>query len=75
MRKMPNKMKISKNVTLTFNNLENVMLFQDRTHRNFSQTLNIIIEQWEKFRVIIEKLEAQEHLDKMQKAEVIKNEA
>ena len=76
---MPKEPCFGKNVSLKAGNVQIVQGYMNKTRRNFSQTLNIIIEQWDKFSVIIMKYERDKEtkkelkeLDDMQKAEVIK---
>ena len=65
--------RIGKNVTLTLQNLENIMLYQNKTRKNFSQTLNVMLDQWDEYSLVIQKAqEKQEKID-LKEAEVIKN--
>lgn len=67
---------ISKNVTLKLQNLETIMFFQNKTRKNFSKTLNVIIEQWDEYSIMVQKVQEQRELDKevknLKNAEVIK---
>ena len=60
-----------KNVSLKIKNIEVVQGFMHKTRRNFSQTMNIIIEQWDNYSVALQKL--QEEQDVQQKLEDIKH--
>lgn len=64
--------KVGKNVTLTLQNLENIMLYQHKTRKNFSQTLNIMLGEWDKFSIMIQKMQREQDIENLQKAEVIK---
>ena len=59
-------------MTLTLQNFENILAFQNKTHKNFSQTLNIMIDQWDEYSLLIQKIQRQQDLDNLAKAEVIK---
>lgn len=63
---------VGKNVSLKIENLEVVIGYTNKTRKNFSQTLNIIIEEWDKYSLLIQKIKDQEYLKNLQKAEVIK---
>ncbi len=72
--KMKNQ-KFSKNITLKGENIETIQDFQYKTHKNFSATINIIVEEWDKYSIIVKKIliekEAKE-LEAIAKAKVIK---
>jgi len=65
-----------KNVSFKAANIEIIQGFQHKTRKNFSQTLNIIIEQWDKFSIEIqkfqEKLKIEKQVKDIKKAKVIK---
>jgi len=71
------ELKFSKNVTLKGKNIEAVQTNMMRTRQNFSAALNLIIEDWVKYRVELcilkDKIE-QEAYD-LKNAEVIKDES
>jgi len=64
-----------KNVSLKIKNIEIVQGFMHKTRRNFSQTVNIIIEQWDGYSLAMQKIQedlsVQQKLDEIKKAEVI----
>ena len=68
-----------KNVSLKADNIETITGFMNKTRKQFSATLNIIIEQWDEFSVAMQKLqdeaetqERTDHFNKIQKAKPIK---
>jgi len=64
---------VGKNVSLKLKNLGVVAGYQNKTRRNFSRTLNIIIEEWDKFSLELQKLKEKQHLDNVRNAKVLKN--
>ena len=71
-------MRVGKNVTLEIDNIHTVMNYTYKTRRNFSQTLNIIIEEWDKFSILIEKLKQKQkqeqdfkYLDELKNGKVV----
>lgn len=60
-----------KNVSLKAGNIQVIQGFQHKTQKNFSATLNIIIEQWDKMSVQIAKYERDLHMENLKQAEVI----
>jgi len=75
-------MVVGKNVTLKIENIYTIQNYQYKTRRNFSQTLNIIVEEWDKFSIMIDEIKARQkqkdhfdYLDKIRNAEVIKDES
>ncbi len=67
--------KFSKNVTLKGKNIDNITDYMYKTRKNFSATLNIIIEQWDMYSIQIEKLKIQSEanqIEQLAKAKVIK---
>jgi len=46
----------------------------NKTRKNFSQTLNIIIEEWDKYSIIIQRIKDENMIKELSKAEMIKNE-
>ncbi|GAH59263.1 unnamed protein product [marine sediment metagenome] len=69
------EMRVNRNATFKLGNLELIQDFMYKTKKNFSVTLNVIIEQWDEFSIAIEKArrdqETQkglEHFDQLQKA-------
>lgn len=66
-------MKYSKNVTLKASNIETIEGFMNKTKQNFSATLNIIIEQWDKITLEMQKVaREQEQLQHLKKIDTIK---
>lgn len=67
---------VGKNVGLKLQNLVLVQQYMFKTRRNFSKTLNIIIEEWDKFSIDIEKLKRQmevnSEIERQNEAKVIK---
>jgi hypothetical protein len=63
---------VGKNVTLQLDNIQIVQGYMNRTRRNFSQTLNIIISEWDNFSIEINKIRANLQSDELKKAEVVK---
>ncbi|MCP4555946.1 MAG: hypothetical protein GY836_11030 [Herbaspirillum sp.] len=67
--------KFSKNVTLKGKNIDNITDYMYKTRKNFSATLNIIIEQWDMYSIQIEKLKIQSEanqIEQLAKAKVLK---
>jgi len=69
-------MMVSKTTTFKSENLEIVQGFMYKTKKNFSVTMNIIIEQWDEFSVAMMKLKEEQetkkgldHIDEIKKAE------
>jgi hypothetical protein len=69
------KTKVGKNITLKLSNLGVIAQYQNRTKKNFSQTLNIIIEEWDKYSLEVQKLKEKMHLETLRTAKVLKNES
>ena len=65
-------MYFGKNVSFMASNFQIVQGYMNRTRRNFSATLNIIIEQWDEFSLMIQKMKDQKHLENISKAKVVK---
>ena len=66
---------VGKNVGLKLQNLVLVQQYMFKTKRNFSKTLNIIIEEWDKFSIEIERLKREtdlKKLDEFNEAKVVK---
>ena len=67
---------VGKNVGLKLRNLVLIQQYMFKTKRNFSKTLNIIIEEWDRFSLEIEKMkremEVTAEIEKQKSAEVIK---
>lgn len=79
MKSIPKEICFGKNVSLKAGNIQVIQGFQHKTKKNFSATLNIIVEQWDKFSIIIAKYQREHEtkqelkkFDQMKKAEVIK---
>jgi len=74
--KKQSEIKVGKNVTLTIGAIEIVNGYTNRTKRNFSQTMDIIIKQWDKISIEFKKLkqdiEEQKKVEDLKKAKVIK---
>ena len=76
---MPREICFGKNVSLKASNIQVIQGFQHKTKKNFSATMNLIIEQWDKFSLIIAKYEYDQEtkanldqFDKQRAAKVIK---
>ena len=72
-------MHLGKNVTLEIETIHIIEGYQHKTRQNFSQTLNEIVKQWDKFSLEIEKYKKQQetkqglkHFDDLKKAKVVK---
>lgn len=68
-----------KNVTLTLEAIEVVNGYMNRTRKNFSQTLDIIVKEWDNISVQLEKVRKEkelkqnlQYLDDISKAKVVK---
>lgn len=61
-------MNFSKNVSFKSNVINLISRYMHETKKNFSITLNIMVEEWEKYKNIIEEI----HIEQMKKAKVIK---
>lgn len=69
--------KVSKNITLTLGNVEIIMQMMDKTKRNFSFTVNYILEDWVKVRKYLYQKtnltkEEETQFKEIEKAKVIK---
>ncbi len=73
------EMRVNRNATFKLGNLETIHAFMYKTRKNFSATLNIIIEQWDDFSCELEKSKREEkqkletqtrtkHFDQIKKA-------
>lgn len=67
-----------KNVSLKASTIETISGFMNKTKKNFSETLNIIIRQWDEFSVMIMKMQQDQdsqknlkHFDEIKKAKAI----
>ena len=69
---MPKANKYSKNVTLKGRNIECIEAFMHKTRKNFSATLNIIIEQWDTLTLEIIKQQRTQAVDNIKQAKVLK---
>ena len=63
---------VGKNVTLSLKNVEIIRGYMNKTRRNFSKTLNIIIQQWDSISLEIMKIQEKKGIDNVLKAKVIK---
>jgi len=70
------EMKFSKNVTLKGQNIQTIQEYMFKTRKNFSATLNIIIEQWDKLSLQLIEIERaqklKEEMDNIKNAKVLK---
>lgn len=67
--------KFSKNITLKGKNIENITEYMYKTRKNFSATVNIIIEEWDEYSILIQNLKIEQEAKKIEqaaKAKVIK---
>jgi len=62
------EMKVNKNVTLTMTNIKVITQMMDKTHKNFSQALNVIVTDWLEIRTTL-------HFNKEQKKLQVEKEA
>lgn len=83
---MAKEMYFGKNVSLKQKNFSIVAGYMNRTKKNFSATLNIIIEQWDEFSILVQKMrekqrnkeiqdlkkETDVHLNDLKDAKVVK---
>lgn len=76
---MAREMCFGKNVSFKASNIQIVQEYMNKTKKNFSQTVNIILQEWDTFSIIIMKwkqeqatIDGLKHIDDMKKAEVIK---
>lgn len=56
-----------KNVSLRQENIYTVQGFMNKTKKNFSQTLNIIIEEWDKFSIIVQQIKDKQKQQEIEK--------
>ena len=68
---MVKEMSLSKNISFRARNVQLVINHMNKTKRNFSQTLNIILDEWDKFSLIIQKWNEQQHIDNIKQAKII----
>lgn len=68
-----------KNVSFKASNIQIVQEYMNKTKKNFSQTVNVILQEWDKFSIIIMKWKQDaetkdqlEKFDQMKKSKVIK---
>jgi len=66
------EMCVGKNVGLKLRNVLLIQQYMNKTKRNFSKTLNIIIEEWDHFSLELEKLRRQAEFQQVKVAKVIK---
>lgn len=79
MRNVKHEQSFSKNITLKAGNIEVITGFMNKTKKNFSATVNIIIEEWDTFSILMMKLKEEQetkngldHIGEMKKATPIK---
>ena len=60
-----------KSVSLSMQNIDIIEGYQKKTRKNFSQTLNIVLQEWDKFSIMIMRLKQQQQVENMKKAEII----
>ena len=51
-----------KNVSLKLETVRIIQGFMNKTKKNFSQTVNIMIEQWDEFSIVIQEWKRQENV-------------
>lgn len=54
--------RVSKNVTLTMESIEIVLGYSNRTKKNFSKTLDIIVKEWDNISLALARLQEKERL-------------
>ena len=64
--------KYSRNITLKARNIETIEGYMNKSRRNFSQTINIIIEQWDRFSIEMLRMQRTEKVKGLTEAKVIK---
>lgn len=72
---MKHEQSFSKNITLKVGNIEVITGFMNKTKKNFSATVNIIVEEWDRFSIMMMKLKEEQetkkgmdHIGEIQKA-------
>ena len=61
----------AKNISFKARNINTIQNYMVKTSKNFSQTVNIIIVDWEKYGFIMRQFKKQQELEKFEKEKIV----
>ena len=61
----------AKNISFKARNINTIQNYMVKTSKNFSQTVNMIIEEWDKYGFIMRQFQKQQELEKLEKAKIV----
>jgi len=64
-------MSVGKNCSFKAKNFNIVVNYMNKTKRSFSETINIILEEWNKYGIVMRQYQKQEELKQMEAAKTI----